>query len=53
MMKPGPNYKMSKTGKIYLACTWNRSNRAARRRSLIQSELYGTQVIKSKREREN
>ena len=52
-MRPGLNFKMSKSGKIYLAVTWNRSQKAARRRSLIQSELYGSQVIKSKRERDN
>ena len=52
-MKPGPNYKMSKSGKIYLAATWNRTNRMARRRSIILCELYGAVVTKSKREREN
>lgn len=51
-MKPGPNFKMSKSGKTYLAVTWNRSNRRARRRSIIQSELYGAVIAKSKRERE-
>lgn len=52
-MKPGPNYRMSKAGKTYLAVTWNRNNRRARKQSLIQSELYGSAVIKSKRERDN
>jgi len=53
MMRPGPNFKMSKSGKIYLATTWNRANRAQRRRSIIQGELYGAVVTKSKRERDN
>ena len=52
-MKAGPNFKMSKSGKIYLAVTWHRANRAARRRSIIQSELYGALITKSKRERDN
>jgi len=51
-MKPGPNYRMSKAGKTHLATTWNRPNQAQRRRTIILGELYGAQVIKSKRERE-
>ena len=51
-MRPGPNFKMSKSGKTYLAVTWNRSNRSARRRSVIQAELYGAVVTKNKRERD-
>lgn len=53
MMKPGPNFRMSKAGKIYLAVTWNRPNKRARRLSTIQSELYGSAVVKSRRERDN
>lgn len=53
MIKPGPNFRMSKSGKIYLATTWNRANRAARRRTVILGELHGALVIKSKRERDN
>lgn len=53
MRRAGPNYRMSKSGKIYLARTWSRSNKSARRRSLIESELYGSEVVKSKRERDN
>jgi hypothetical protein len=52
-MKSGPNYRMSKSGKIYLAHTWNRPHKASRRRSVIQGELYGSVVTKHKREREN
>ena len=52
-MKPGPNYRMSKSGKIHLACTWNRPAKALRRKTLIQGELYGTQIIKTKRDRDN
>lgn len=51
-MKPGSNFKMSKSGKIYLAQTWNRPNKSARRKTLIQSELYAAVVVKSRRERE-
>lgn len=53
MMKPGPNYRMSKAGKINLAVNWSRSNKAARRRTIIQGELYGAVVTKSKREKDN
>lgn len=52
MMRPGHNYRMSKSGKIHLAFTWNRPNQAQRRRTIILGELYGAQVIKSKRDRE-
>lgn len=52
-MRPGPNYRMSKAGKTHLACTWNRPNQAQRRRTIIQGELYGAVVVKSKRERDN
>jgi hypothetical protein len=53
MMKSGPNYRMSKAGKTNLAVNWNRANRAARRRSIIQGELYGAVTVKSKREKES
>ena len=53
MKTPGPNYKMSKAGKINLAVNWDRPNRQACRRSIIQAELYGSEVIKSKRDRTN
>lgn len=53
MMRPGPNFRMSKAGKIYLATTWSRANKEARRRGIIMAELYGSVVIKSKRERDN
>lgn len=53
MKRPGPNYRMSKSGKIYLAVTWARPNRTQRRRSLVQSELYGAELVKSKRDRDN
>lgn len=53
MMKPGPNYRMSKAGKTNLAVNWSRPGQAQRRRTIILGELYGAQVIKSKRERES
>ena len=53
MMKPGPNYRMSKAGKINLAVNWSRPAQAQRRRSIMQAELYGAQILKSKRERDN
>ena len=52
-MKAGPNYRMSKAGKINLAVNWSRPGQAQRRRTIILGELYGAQVIKSKRERDN
>ena len=52
-MRPGPNYRMTKSSKIYLAVTWNRSNRRTRRQSIIQSELFGSAIIKGRRERES
>lgn len=53
MMKPGPNYRMSKAGKINLAVNWNRPNRTARRRTIILGELYAVQVIRSKKEKDS
>lgn len=52
MMKPGPNYRMSKSGKIHLARSWNRPQQGLRRRTVILGELYGNQIIKGKRERD-
>lgn len=53
MMKPGPNYRMSKASKINLAVNWWRAGQAVRRRALIMGELHGAVIIKSKRERDN
>ena len=53
MMRPGPNYRMSKSGKIHLARTWDRPQQGLRRRTLILGELYGSQIIKAKRDRDN
>ena len=52
MMRPGPSYRMSKSSKIHLARTWNRPQKGLRRRTVILGELYGNQIIKSKRERD-
>lgn len=52
MMKPGPNYKMSKAAKIYLAQTWSRPQRRARKISTIQAELYSRVIVKFKRDKE-
>jgi len=52
MMKPGPNYKMSKAGKIHLAVNWSRRNKGLRRKTLILGELYGSQIVKGKREKD-
>jgi len=53
MMKSGPNFKMSKAGKIDLAVNWQRPNQGLRRRTIIQGELYAAQVVRGKRERDN
>lgn len=53
MMKPGPNFRMSKAGKVDLARNWYRPNRTQRKRTIIQGELFGSVMIKSKRERDN
>lgn len=51
MKRPGPNYRMSKAGKTYLAVTWHRPHKAARRRALVQAELYASEVIRPRKER--
>jgi hypothetical protein len=51
MKKPGSSYKMSKAGKTNLAMNWHKPGRAARKRSIIQAELYGAEVVKSRKER--
>jgi len=52
MKKPGPTYKMSKAGKTNLAVNWHRPLASARKRTLIEGELYGREVVKSKREKD-
>lgn len=52
MKKPGPAYKMSKAGKVHLAQTWFRPNAGARKRTLIEGELYGREIVKTKRDHE-
>lgn len=52
-MKPGPNYRMSKAGKIDLARNWYRPNRTQRKRTIILGELFGAVITKNKRERDN
>lgn len=51
-MKPTANYKMSKAGKINLAMNWNKPGRAARKRSIVQAELYSTLVVRPKKDRD-
>jgi hypothetical protein len=51
-MKPTSAYKMSRGAKTALAVTWNRSNRGQFKRTIIEGELYGKQVIKGKRDRD-
>lgn len=53
MKKPSANYKMSKAGKINLAMNWHKPGRGARRRSIIQAELYGAEVVRSRKERDS
>lgn len=52
-MKSGPNYRMSKAAKIDLARNWYRPNRAQRKRTIIQGELHGSIVVKSRRDKES
>lgn len=51
MLKPGPNYKMSKQTKMLLASSLilDQHLRAAQKRSMIQAELYS--AIQPRRER--
>lgn len=50
-MKPSANYKMSKQSKIYLGQLWNNPNRGQIRKSIIQSELQASVVVRSKKDR--
>ena len=52
MMKPGPNYKMSRAVKTMLARNWDNKNIGSIRRSAIEGELYSRVVVKAKKERE-
>lgn len=49
-MKPGPNYKMSRAAKTKLAHLWNRPFRNAIKRAIIEGELYGSMVVKVKKD---
>jgi len=51
-MRPTAAYKMSRGAKTALAVNWHRPNRGQLKRTIIEGELYGKQVIKGKRERE-
>ena len=52
MMRPGPNYKMSRAVKTMLARNWDNRNIGQIRHAAIEGELYSRVVVKSKRERE-
>ena len=52
MMKPGPNYKMSRAVKTMLARNWDNKNIGQIRRAAIEGELYSRVVVKSKRDKE-
>ena len=51
-MRPTATYKMSRGAKTALAVNWNRPNRGQFKRTIIEGELYGKQIVKGKRERE-
>jgi len=51
MKRSGPHYRMSKAAKIVLAVNWNRPCRRARKRAIIQAELHGSEVVKSRKDR--
>ena len=50
MKMAGPTYRMSKAAKIALAVSWNRPWRRARKRAIIQAELHGSEVVKSRKD---
>jgi hypothetical protein len=50
-MTPGPNYRMSRSAKTVLAHLWNKPNRGAVRRAIIQGELHGNAVVRNKRDK--
>lgn len=43
---------MTRAAKTYLAFNWNRPNKRARKLTVIQGELYGAEVFKSKTRKE-
>lgn len=53
MKKPTSNYRMTRAAKTYLAFNWNRPNRRARKQTVIEGELYGAEVFKSKTRKES
>lgn len=52
MKKPTASYRMSRAAKTYLAFNWHRPHRTALKRAVIQGELYGAEVFKSKSRKE-
>jgi hypothetical protein len=48
MKKPTSNYRMTRAAKTYLAFNWNRPDKRARKQTVIEGELYGAEVFKSK-----
>lgn len=53
MMRPGPNYRMSKNAKIYLSRSWARPGRRARKNMIIEAELHAAQSVKHKRDKDH
>jgi hypothetical protein len=51
-MKPTATYKMSRAAKTALAVNWNRPNRGQFKRTIIEGELFGRQIVKGKRDRD-
>ena len=49
-MKPGPNYKMSRRAKTQLARLWNRPFKNFIKRTIIEGELYGHVIVKSRKD---
>lgn len=52
MKQATSNYKMSKAGKINLAMNWHKPGQGARKRSIVQAELYALEVVRSKKPRD-
>jgi hypothetical protein len=48
MKKPSSIYRMTRAAKTYLAFNWNRPYKRARKHTVIEGELYGAEVFKSK-----
>ena len=52
MIKPGPNYRMSRANKVLVASYVDRNKRGEIKRTVIQADLSGQQYVSRSKDRD-